>query len=89
MDLLDQVNGNESLMQPVSNCPIVMNSLISESKVMSEPMDCNSTPTNSPAHVKATPTQDVPMDNNSVSEHDVWLSLNKRLTVIQLEDEWT
>ncbi|XP_054273322.1 protein O-GlcNAcase isoform X2 [Macrosteles quadrilineatus] len=66
-EVCSTVNGNESLMQPVSNCPIVMNSLISESKVMSEPMDCNSTPTNSPAHIKATPTQDVPMDNNSGS----------------------
>lgn len=64
------MSANDSLLQPVvTNGPIVMNSLASENKVLSEPMDCNSTPTNSPAHVKAAvSTQDVPMaENNSVS----------------------
>ncbi|XP_075214643.1 O-GlcNAcase isoform X2 [Lycorma delicatula] len=70
-----QMNGNESLMQPTSVTqlngvapPVVMNSLVSESKVLlNEPMDCNSTPTNSPAHVK-NPSPDVPMvENNSSS----------------------
>lgn len=55
---------NESFLQPVSNPP-VMNSLVSESKVLTtEPMDCNSTPTDSPAHV--TPTIE---DRDSVINH--------------------
>ncbi|XP_046668184.1 protein O-GlcNAcase isoform X2 [Homalodisca vitripennis] len=73
-EVCSSVNGNESMMQPTTG-PVVMNSLISESKVLSEPMDCNSTPanspaSNSPAHSKTGlgTASDVPMaDTNSGS----------------------
>ncbi|RZF36912.1 hypothetical protein LSTR_LSTR004600 [Laodelphax striatellus] len=70
-EVCSTINGNDSLMQPISLNGVggapVMNSLISENKVlMNEPMDCNTTPNNSPAHVK-NPSTDVPMTENTGS----------------------
>lgn len=88
-EVCSSVTGNDSFAQP-SPGP-VMNSLVSDIKVVSEPvltalstnmsgeppstglssmepMDCNTTPNNSPAHIAKIPAEDDAMvDNSSVS----------------------
>lgn len=87
-EVCSSVTSSDSFAQPLSGP--VMNSLISDVKVVSEPvlttlstnmsnesstvlssmepMDCNTTPNNSPAHVAKIPTEDDAMvDNTSVS----------------------
>jgi protein O-GlcNAcase/histone acetyltransferase len=71
------VNGNPNVLQPAIahtiNPPLViMNSLVSESKVISEPMDCNMSPTLSPQ------SSDTAMntDNGSVCKSCFYLMLN-------------
>lgn len=58
---------NSSLLQPVSTAPVILNSLASEVKVISEPMECNVTPVDSPQHVKSNNSVDVPMGENTNS----------------------
>lgn len=83
-EVCSSVTGNESFLQPA--CGPVMNSLVSDTKVVSEPivpsavpittgetvpvtepMDCNTTPSNSPAHlVKSSGEDDAMVENTSV-----------------------
>lgn len=52
-------------MQPTITTPMILNSLASESKVISEPMECNLTPVDSPSHTKSNNSSDVPMTDTS------------------------
>lgn len=87
-EVCSTVTGNESFLQPT--CGPVMNSLVSDTKVVSEsimpsvvansntetvpnvssvnePMECNTTPGNSPAHlVKSSTEDDAMVENTSV-----------------------
>lgn len=62
-----QIVCNPSLLQPVTSNTVILNSLASEVKVISEPMECNLTPVDSPLQTKCTSNNslDVPMAENS------------------------
>lgn len=51
-------------MQPTAANPVILNSLASEVKVITEPMECNVTPLDSPSNIKSNNSTDVPMAEN-------------------------
>ncbi len=65
INLYLQITCNPSLLQPTASNPVILNSLASEVKVISEPMECNNTPIDSPLHSKSSNSLDVPMAENS------------------------
>ncbi|KAK7603030.1 hypothetical protein V9T40_003029 [Parthenolecanium corni] len=72
---------NSSLLQPVATgAPVILNSLASEVKVISEPMECNVTPVDSPVHTKSNNSPDVPMAEN-LSSADLQSNNNSSMQV--------